>query len=231
MMLDRKGSVLYVGKAKNLRRRIRSYFHKSKKPAKVERLLKRVYKVEFIQTESERAALVLESRLIRELWPPYNSLGKETPRYPFVMLDRSDFPAPTVVSSISKPGSYYGPFASAGALEALLELARDEFGLRRCKTIESKPCFYYEIKRCVGPCTGLVDREDYSERLSPLIEALEGNPSRLKAAIEKRMAIASENLDFERAARCRNAVHALSTPPFARISSPSSFSPPFPPPS
>lgn len=229
-MLDLKGNVLYVGKAKNLRRRVRSYFHKGKKPAKIERLLKRVHRIDCVQTESEQTALLLECQLIRELWPPYNSAGKETPRYPFVLLDRSDFPIPTVVRTIDKPGSYYGPFGSARALAALIELASDEFRLRRCKTMESRPCFYYEIERCVGPCTGRVDRDEYLALLSPLVEALEGNPSRLRSVLEKRMAIASDNLDFERAARCRTAAKFLSMPPFAKISSPSFFSLPFRPP-
>lgn len=229
-MLDLKRNVLYVGKAKNLRRRVRSYFHKGKKPAKIERLFKRVRRIDCIQTENEQFALLLENQLIRALWPPYNSVGKETPRYPFVMLDRSDFPIPTVVRAIDKPGSYYGPFGSARALEALIELASDEFRLRRCKAMGSRPCLYYEIERCVGPCTGLIDRDEYLARLSPLIEALEGHPSRLRLALEKRMAIAADDLDFERAARCRTAARFLSMPPFAKISSPSFSSPPFRPP-
>ena len=216
LMRDKAGKVLYVGKAASLRNRVRSYFAPSAKhPPKIVRMVAKVADFEYIVAESESEALILECNLIKEHQPQYNARLKDDKSYPFIKIDVSeDFPQVYITRRIKKDGSrYFGPFANAGSVRRTLSLLKKLFPYRSCtKTItgtDDRPCLDYFIHRCVGPCIGAVNKEQYAEVIDQVTYFLEGKTNEVVKAIEKRMLEASDDLEFEKAAALRDQLQAI----------------------
>ena len=211
IMRGRSGAVLYVGKAAKLRNRLRSYFaKKANHPFKIREMVKRVAEFEYIVAESEQEALLLECNLIKQNKPPYNARLKDDKSYPFIKVDLTeDFPQVYITRTVKRDGSrYFGPFASASSVRRTLALLKKLFPYRSCtKTIrgnDPRPCLDYYINRCVGPCIGAVDKEQYREVIEQVFLFLDGKADRILKALESRMMNASEALEFERAATLRD---------------------------
>ena len=216
LMRDEDGAVLYVGKAASLRSRVSSYFAPSAAlPRKIANMVGRVDDFEYIITESEQEALILECNLIKEHQPPYNARLKDDKSYPFIKIDVSeDFPQVYITRRVNKDDSrYFGPFASAGSVRRTLSLLKKLFPYRSCtKTItgnDARPCLDYHIHRCVGPCIGAVDKREYAEVIDQVILFLEGKTNKVVGSIKKRMLEAAEGLEFEKAAVLRDQLTAI----------------------
>ena len=216
-MRSKTGLVLYVGKASNLRNRLRSYFSNSRKPdPKVRRLVKLIEDIDFIITESEQEALILECNLIKEYQPRFNSRLKDDKTYPFIKIDTSEaFPRVYITRNISKDSNskYFGPFASAGSVRRTLGLLKKLFPYRSCTKVitgeDSRACLDYHIGRCVGPCIGAADEKEYGEVIDQVSMFLEGDTRQIVQSIKGRMKLEAENLHFEKAAALRDQVSAI----------------------
>ncbi|MEC7884817.1 MAG: excinuclease ABC subunit UvrC [Chloroflexota bacterium] len=216
-MRSKTGLVLYVGKASNLRNRLRSYFSNSRKPdPKVRRLVKLIEDFDFIITESEQEALILECNLIKEYQPRFNSRLKDDKTYPFIKIDTSEaFPRVYITRNISKDSNskYFGPFANAGSVRRTLGLLKKLFPYRSCTKVitgeDSRACLDYHIGRCVGPCIGAADEKEYGEVIDQVSMFLEGDTRQIVQSIKGRMKLEAENLHFEKAAALRDQVSAI----------------------
>jgi len=213
---DSAEKVLYVGKSASLRNRLRSYFGSKKNlDAKTLELVSRIDDFEYIVTESEQEALLLENSLIKEHKPKYNIRLKDDKTYPYIKVDLSeDFPRVYVTRRTANDGArYFGPFASAGSVRKTLDLLKRLFPYRSCtKAItgnDSRPCLEYHIKRCVAPCTGYASRIDYSEVIAQVVMFLEGNTKEVVSNLKTTMLEASDNLEFERAGALRDRLTAI----------------------
>ena len=215
-MRSESSEVLYVGKAASLRSRVSSYFAPSANlPRKIAKMVGRVADYEYIVTESEQEALILECNLIKEHQPPYNARLKDDKSYPFIKINMAeDFPQVYITRRVSKDGSrYFGPFANAGSVRRTLNLLKKLFPYRSCaKTItgdDDRPCLDFHIHRCVGPCIGAVDKQEYAEVIDQVVLFLEGKTNKVVGSIKKRMLDAAESLEFERAAALRDQLLAI----------------------
>jgi len=208
------GEVLYVGKAINLRNRVRSYFG-SNLSAKTEALMSRVEGLEIIVVDSESEAFILESNLIKKHRPRYNILLRDDKQYPYLRIDlNQEWPTVSVVRRMSKDGArYFGPFTRPGSVRETLAFLRRIFPYRTCsdKSLAqaTRPCLNYHIGRCLGPCTGQVTREEYMETINEVVKFLEGRHKDVRDRLEKRMQELAAKLDFENAARVRDRIRAL----------------------
>ena len=212
IMRDEQDGVIYVGKAKNLRSRIRSYFHASGavdgRGPQIARMLSVCARFEYIVTDSELEALVLENNLIKEHAPRYNTLLKDGKTYPYIKVTvKEKYPRLLFSREIKKDGSrYYGPYVSAAAVKEVLELAAKIFQLRRCKRFPSdaRACLNYHIGMCMAPCQGHVHKADYDERVRALLDFLGGNMQAVLKELKEKMTTAAQDLDFEAAAQLRD---------------------------
>jgi excinuclease ABC subunit C len=217
LMKDEKGDVIYVGKAKNLRGRIRNYFQGTDSRAMVPFLVSRVRDLDFVVTNTEKEAFLLENTLIKEHRPRYNVIFRDDKTYASLRLDtRQDFPAFQLVRKIKKDGArYFGPYPSGLAAKETLKYLHQLFPLRTCKDREFKtrrrPCIEYEIRNCVGPCVDLVGKEEYRKFIDDATLFLEGRETKLLDLLRKRMVEAAENLEYEEAARLRDQIAAIET--------------------
>ncbi len=208
---DRK--VIYVGKAVVLRNRVRSYFQANRDP-KTRRLVGEIADLEWIVTDTELEALILENELIKRHRPRFNVRLKDDKTYPYIKLHwNEDFPKVSIVRRMERDGGrYYGPFTSAYAVRQTLDVLRRVFPYLDCTREitghDPKPCLYYHIKRCAGPCIGAVDREGYRQVIAGLGAFLEGDSEFVLAQLAGRMQAAAENLQFERAALLRDQIRA-----------------------
>ncbi|HQL89268.1 MAG TPA: excinuclease ABC subunit UvrC [Syntrophales bacterium] len=215
LMKDDRGEVIYVGKAKNLRNRIRNYFQGTDTRAMVPFLVSRVRDLDFVVTGTEKEAFLLENTLIKEHRPRYNVIFRDDKTYFSLRLDtRQDFPAFQLVRKTRKDGArYFGPYPSGLAAKETLKYLHQLFPLRTCKDREFKtrrrPCIEYEIRKCVGPCVGLAGKEQYRKFIDDAVLFLEGRGTKLLDLLKKRMAEAAENLEFEEAARLRDRIAAI----------------------
>lgn len=210
---DAKGKVLYIGKALSLRKRVPSHFRDS--PSYSERiaaLISQIADLDFILTDSELEALILESNLIKERRPKYNVVLRDDKHYPFLKLDpKEPFPRVSVARRIKDDGAlYYGPYVPAGTMWDTLFLINKAFPLRKCKSLKGrKLCLDYHLGRCLGPCEGLVSPEEYGEVVKRVRLILEGRDRELVKLLERQMRETAERLEFERAAQLRDQVQAL----------------------
>ncbi len=213
IMKDETDTVLYVGKAKNLRSRVRSYFGKDL-PIKTSVLMSRVHRIDYLLTGNEYEALLLENNLIKRHNPRYNINLKDGKTYPVIRITADEYPRVFRTRRIIQDGSsYYGPFPSVGRLEAYLDLIDRLYPLRRCRTPKLKPrktpCLYWHIGRCAAVCAGKTSHEDYMQRIDRIRDLLSGKTDTLKAELRDRMADASGQLQFEKAAEYRDALQAV----------------------
>lgn len=210
------GEIIYVGKALSLKNRVRSYFHSvSGHSPKVRSMMERVADLEYIVTDSEVEALILEFNLIKEHRPRYNVFLKDDKSYPYLKVTlNEDFPRVYVTRRVSKDGArYFGPYIRAGAVHETLNLIRNLFLFRSCKDRilqkKTRPCLNHHIKRCLAPCCGHVGREEYRAMVREVCLFLEGRQEELVKKLTSRMEEAAEKLEFERAARLRDQVRAV----------------------
>ena len=204
--------VLYVGKAKNLKNRLKSYFS-GKKDIKTRTLLSRAAKIETIICSNEYEALILENTLIKQYSPQYNISLKDDKSYPLIRITNEDFPRIFKTRRIVKDGSlYFGPYPNGSALQTFLELIYKNYPLRRCKTLRKRksPCLYYHIGRCSAPCCDYISKEAYRLYIDEITAFLEGKPSETLEKISVLMKAASKELHFEKAAQYRDLHDSLS---------------------
>lgn len=212
---DVEGNVIYVGKAINLRSRVRSYFHSNVDSVKTLRLRRQITDIEIIITETELEALLLEMTLIKEHQPRFNVRLKDDKRYPYIKVHWADpFPKVTVTRRMVRDGSrYFGPYTSAWAVQQTLDLLRKVFPYLTCDRVitghDERACLYYDIKLCSGPCIGAVNQEQYRATIHQLMDFLNGKSDAIVRSIELRMERAAEDLQFEKAADYRDQLKAI----------------------
>lgn len=216
LMHGADGTVIYVGKAVDLRRRVRSYFRPSSwDDPKVRAIAAEAADVEFIVTDSELEALILEANLIKRHRPRYNVRLKDDKRYPYIKITWADpFPKVVITRRMERDGSrYFGPYTSSAAVRQTLDLLRKSFPYLTCNRDitgrDERPCLYYDIKLCLGPCIGAVTQEEYRQMIERLARFLEGHGEEVIADLERRMRQAADALEFERAARLRDQLQAV----------------------
>ncbi|KZN20894.1 MULTISPECIES: excinuclease ABC subunit UvrC [Pseudomonas] len=213
-MFDSDARLLYVGKAKNLKKRLASYFRKAGLAPKTAALVGRIAQVETTITANETEALLLEQTLIKEWRPPYNILLRDDKSYPYVFLSDGQFPRLSIHRGAKKAkGKYFGPYPSAGAIRESLSLLQKAFFVRQCEDSfyknRARPCLQYQIKRCKAPCVGLVEPEVYAEDVRHSVMFLEGRSNALADELSAAMEEAAVNLEFERAAELRDQISLL----------------------
>lgn len=206
---DKEGTIIYVGKAKNLKRRVYSYFHKQHESPKTNILVSQIEKLEYIITDSEVEALILESHLIKQHKPKYNILLKDDKKYPYFLITDEDFPRIQVVRKKNlnpDKGRFYGPYTDVGAMYATLDFLKRLFPLKQCKTpkFTNRPCLYYHIGKCLAPCQGKVTPEEYQKLIQQVELFLSGKQSELLKQIQVQMQKYAETEQFEKAAKMRD---------------------------
>lgn len=215
-MFDAHGTVLYVGKAKNLKKRVSAYTVLKRHPIRLQRMISATRTMEFVITESEAEALLLEASLIKRLKPRYNILLRDDKSFPYILV-RKNHPAAQVTKhrgARNIKGDYYGPFASAGAVNRTLDTLQRAFLLRNCTDsvykARTRPCMQHQIKRCSAPCTGEISIDDYGKLIDDAEAFLGGKSDRLRTQLKAQMQTASEQRKFEKAAELRDRLRALS---------------------
>ena len=215
-MTDAKGEVLYVGKAKNIKKRVTAYTRPTGHDSRITRMIAGTVAMEFVTTKTETEALLLEANLIKRLRPRFNVLLRDDKSFPFILIT-SDHWAPQILKhrgAHSRPGHYYGPFASAGAVNRTINALQRAFLLRSCSDsffeARTRPCLLHQIKRCSAPCTGEIDFAGYTELVREANEFLSGRSRSVQQELGVEMDKASEGLDFEHAAVYRDRLAALS---------------------
>ncbi len=213
-MIDASNTVLYVGKAKNLKKRVSSYFRASGLSSKNRVMVSQIANIEITVTHTENEALILENNLIKELMPRYNILLRDDKTYPYLFISDDPFPRIGLHRGAKrKAGRYFGPYPSAGAVRESLHLLQKLFPVRQCDDSyyqnRSRPCLQYQIKRCTAPCVGLVSKEDYQRDIEHTILFLEGKNQQVLDDLSEQMAMASAGLEFEEAAIIRDKVASL----------------------
>lgn len=218
IMHDAKDEIIYVGKAISLKNRVRQYFQSSRnKTAKIEQMVSRIVRFEYIITDSELEALVLECNLIKEHQPRYNTMLKDDKAYPYIKVTVSeDFPRVMFSRTMTKDkNKYFGPYTSAGAVKDTIDLIHKLYRIRTCnrnlpKDIgKERPCLNYHIKQCDAPCQGFVTREQYEESISQALEFLNGRYDGILNMLEQKMADAAERMDFEKAIEYRELLSSV----------------------
>lgn len=206
---DINDEIIYVGKAKNLKNRVKSYFIKNHDSAKVNVLVPQIENLEYIITNSEAEALILESHLIKKHQPKYNILLKDDKKYPYFLVTDEDFPRIIVTRKRNinlLKGHYYGPYTDARAMYSTLDFLKKIFPLKQCKTpkFKNRPCLYYQIGRCLAPCQGMVTSEEYKALVGQVELFLQGKQSELIKHLQKQIQIYSDSQQYEKAARLRD---------------------------
>lgn len=218
IMHDKQDAIIYVGKAISLKNRVRQYFQKSRNLGiKKEQMVEQIARFEYIVTDSELEALVLESNLIKEHCPKYNTMLKDDKNYPFIKVTAGEaFPRIMTARSMKKDKSkYFGPYTSAGAVKDVIELTRKLYHLRTCSRNlprdigKERPCLYYHIKQCDAPCQGYITEAAYQEKVEELLDFLNGNHKKILTQLEGKMYEASEKMEFEDAAQYRDLIQSV----------------------
>jgi len=215
-MINGGGDVLYVGKARSLKKRVTTYTQPARLPIRIQRMVHETRSMEFVRTTSEVEALLLESNLIKRLKPRYNVQLRDDKSFPYIELS-SDHAFPRLAKHRGSRGggTYYGPFASAGAVDRTIVALQRAFLIRSCAdtvfSTRSRPCLQYQIKRCTAPCVGLVSASGYGEQIDQVRGFLAGRSREVHDSFVREMKEASDALDFERAARFRDRIRALAS--------------------
>jgi excinuclease ABC subunit C len=214
-MIDEQENLLYVGKAKDLKKRVTAYTSYKRHTIRIQRMIRATHVMEFVVTESETEALLLEAQLIKQLKPRYNILLRDDKSFPYILV-RKDHPAPQITKHRGArkiKGDYYGPFASAGAVNRTLDTLQRAFRLRNCSDsifdARTRPCMQHQIKRCSAPCTGEISDQDYAELIRDAEDFLSGRSGALRARLQDQMQAASTDLKFEKAAELRDRLRAM----------------------
>ena len=224
IMLDKDGVVIYVGKARVLKNRVRQYFHSSAKPEKVAAMVENIADFYYVITQTEIDALALENNLIKKYKPKYNILLKDDKTYPYIKVyTKEEFPHIAVTRKIKKDGKYFGPFMGGVRCGDLIDIVSSVYNIRTCQTAISakpkKPCLAYHLHRCHAPCAHLCSKEDYTERVKKALAFLDGNYEEAEAILREKMLRFAENEEFELAMDYRQKLQMLSKLKLKRITS------------
>ncbi len=213
---DREGKIIYVGKAANLKSRVRSYFGSpSNLPSKIQRLVSNMQDLEFVITSSDQEALILECDTIKRYAPRFNASLKDNKTFPYLKIDmKEDWPGVFITRRVQKDGArYFGPFANAGSVRKTLRLIKKIFPYRSCsKRVDGKdqrPCLDYYIRQCLGPCIGAVEKDEYRAVIDQVILFLQGKQELILRELDAKMKAAAQRLQFERAALLRDQIDAI----------------------
>ena len=213
LMHDKKDAIIYVGKAISLKNRVRQYFQSSRRVTpKIQQMISHIDHFEYILTDSELEALVLECNLIKEHRPKYNTMLKDDKTYPYIKVTLGEAYPRVLFSRLMKKdkSKYYGPYTSAGAVKDTIELVQKLFQIRTCnRTLprdigKERPCLNYHIHQCQAPCQGYISKEDYRLQIREAMELLNGNFAPVIKDLEEKMKAASEALEFEKAMEYRD---------------------------
>ncbi|MEI7475630.1 MAG: excinuclease ABC subunit UvrC [bacterium] len=209
LMKDKDGEIIYIGKAKNLKKRVKSYFQKNLDSAKLRIMVPQIINFEFIITDTEIEALILESHMIKKHKPKYNVLLKDDKRFPWFVVTDEDYPRILIVRKVEKKlikGKYFGPYTNSRAMYSTLELIKKLFPLKQCKTprFKDRPCIYYQMGKCLGVCQKLVTSEEYKQVARNVELFLSGKQSELVEQLQNHMNLAAERQEYEKAAKYRD---------------------------
>lgn len=208
IMHDKYDNIIYVGKAVSLKNRVRQYFRKNKKTKRIENMVSLVNYFEYIVTDNEAEALILECNLIKKNMPKFNVLLKDDKTYPYIKINvRADYPEVYITRRIINDGSkYFGPYANAGAAKEMVDFIKDKFKIRQCKNFKYKdrPCLNYHIKKCFAPCMGYISKDEYRKNIDEVIALLEGKTDKIKRSLMEEIKQASDSMQYEKAAYLRD---------------------------
>ena len=208
IMRDKNDNILYVGKAVILKNRVRQYFRKTNKTARIEKMVSLIDHFEYIVTDNEAEALILECNLIKKNMPKFNVLLKDDKTYPYIKIDiKSDYPNVFFTRRLQNDGAkYFGPYASSGAAKEMINFIKERFQIRQCKNFKSnqRACLNYHIKKCLAPCMGYVSKEEYKKQIDQIIMLLEGKTKEIIRKLDKEIIELSEKQEYEKAAIIRD---------------------------
>ena len=208
-MHDKNDKIIYVGKAVSLKNRVRQYFRKTNKTKRIENMVALIDHFEYIVTDNEAEALILECNLIKKNMPKFNVLLKDDKTYPNI---KADYPDVYITRRILNDGAkYFGPYANAGSAKEMVDFIKTKFKIRQCKTFKYKdrPCLNYHIKKCLAPCMGYISKEEYMEQINQIIDLLEGKTDKIIRQLKKEMEEASIKFEYEKAAYIRDKILAI----------------------
>ena len=208
IMKDKNEEIIYVGKSKSLRSRVRSYFQKNLDRPKTQVLMSHFNSLEYIVTNTEKEALILEANLIKKHKPRYNINLKDDKRYPYVKITDEDFPKIVITRDIGKKGSYYGPFTDVTAVRQTVKFLKQLFRIRTCKRMDG-PCLNSQIDLCYAPCNGSISKEEYHEHIKKIDLFFQGKYNKIIKDLESEMKEAAQNQEFEKAAVIRDQISSI----------------------
>ena len=213
IMHDKNDKIIYVGKAISLKNRVRQYFRKTNKTKRIQNMVALIDHFEYIVTDNEAEALILECNLIKKNMPKFNVLLKDGKTYPYIKVNvKAEYPDVYMTRRILNDGAkYFGPYANSGSAKEMIEFIKSKFKIRQCKSFKYKdrPCLNYHIKKCMAPCMGYVSKEEYMKQINEIIDVLEGKTDKLMKQLNTGMEEASKNLQFEKAAYLRDKILAI----------------------
>ena len=213
IMHDKDDNIIYVGKAVVLKNRVRQYFRKNNKTARIQKMVSLIDHFEYIVTDNEAEALILECNLIKKNRPKFNVLLKDDKTYPYIKIDvKSDYPNIYTTRRIVNDGAkYFGPYANSGSAKEMVNFIREKFKVRQCKNFKStvRACLNYHIKRCPAPCVGYITKEEYREQIKQIIDLLEGKTEEILKKLKQEMYEASQKQNYEQAAYLRDKITAI----------------------
>ena len=213
VMRDKNDTIIYVGKAVSLKNRVRQYFRKNNKTARIEKMVSLIDHFEYIVVDNEAEALILECNLIKKNRPKFNVLLKDDKTYPYIKIDvKSDYPGVFITRRVVNDGSkYFGPYANPGAAKEMVNFIKEKYKIRQCRILKDRdrPCLNYHINKCLAPCMGYVTPEEYKKQIDEIINLLEGKTDKVIKELEKQMQEASQKLNFEKAAELRDRIQSI----------------------
>lgn len=213
VMRDKNDTIIYVGKAVSLKNRVRQYFRKTDKTARIEKMVSLIDHFEYIVVDNEAEALILECNLIKKNRPKFNVLLKDDKTYPYIKIDmKSDFPGVFMTRRLVNDGSkYFGPYANPGSAKEMIDFIKQRYKIRQCRTLKdrTRPCLNYHIGRCLAPCMGYVTKEEYRKQIDEIIDLLEGKVDKIVKELKIQMQESAEKMDYEKAATIRDRIQAI----------------------
>ena len=213
VMRDKNDTIIYVGKAISLKNRVRQYFRKNNKTARIEKMVSLIDHFEYIVVDNEAEALILECNLIKKNRPKFNVLLKDDKTYPYIKIDvKSDYPGVFITRRVINDGSkYFGPYANPGDAKEMIDFIMQKYKIRQCRTLKNRerPCLNYHINRCLAPCMGYVTPQEYKKQIDEIIDLLEGKTEKIIKELENQMQEASIKLEFEKAAELRDRIQSI----------------------
>ena len=213
IMRDKNDKIIYVGKAISLKNRVRQYFRKTNKTQRIQNMVELIDHFEYIVTDNEAEALILECNLIKKNMPKFNVLLKDDKTYPYIKINvKADFPDVYITRKILNDGAkYFGPYANAGAAKEMVDFIKSKFKIRQCKNFKYKDraCLNYHIKKCLAPCMGYISKEDYAKQINQIVSVLDGKTDDVLKELKSEMKLASSKQEFEKAARLRDELFAV----------------------